>query len=251
MITKSNWNDITVEEWIDLEKLKNNELSFWTYQIERLSILCEVDSDDDIFDNLDIDDINKLIKEALFLDTPPNKNYKREIGEFSLMNLNKVTLGEWIDIDTYLTKDLLNNFTKLLAIVYKKKRVNDWGEIEWEPYNYDINKRSIEFEYINIGDVWGLIDYLVEWRNNILNNYKSVLTTDDGDNLSDSEKEGLSEADIKEIEFDLKKEKSKKDFSWMKFVYDLSNEDITKISHILGCNFILIMNTQLMLNVYK
>lgn len=251
MIVKNNWYDISVEEWIDLEKLKVSGLSFWTYQIERLSILCEVDTDDDEFDDLDINEINELIKQALFLDTPPSKNYKIELGDYKLIDLNKVTLGEWIDIDSYLTKDLLNNFTKLLSIIYKKYKVNEWGYIEYEPYSYDINKRSLDFEYISVNDVWGLLDFINDWRGKIIDNYKSILITDDGDNLSDDEKEGLSDADIREIEDDLEKEKFKKDFSWIKFVYDLAGEDITKIKSILNTSFLLIMNTQVMLSVYK
>lgn len=251
MIVKKNWHNISVEEWIDLEKLREDNLSFWTYQIERLSILCELDSDDDSFDDLDIDDINLLIKDASFLDTPPPKNYKTEIGDYKMINLNKITIGEWIDLDTYLTTDVLNNFTKLLAVIFRKWRVNDWGYIEYEPYVYDINTRSLDFDYIKIADVWGLKDYIENWRRNILNNYKSILLTDDGDSLSDDEKEGLSEADVREIEEDLKKEKVKKDFSWVKFVYDLAGEDITKVKDVLNTGFILIMNTQMMMNVFK
>jgi len=251
MIIKKSWNDITVEEWIDLEKLRLGDLSFWTYQIERLSILCEVDSDDDYFDDLDIDDINVLIKEAYFLDTPPGRNYKSYIGHYKLINLNKSTIGEWIDLDTYLTKDFMDNFTKVLSILYKKWKVNEWGYIEYEPYNYDINVRSLDFEYIKIVDVYGIIDYVFNWRKNVLDNYKSILLSDDGEELDDDEREGLSEADIKEIEADLKKDKAKKDFSWIKFVYDLSGEDITKIGDVLRTSFILTMNTQMMLNVYK
>lgn len=251
MIVKKSWNDISVEEWIDLEKLKKDNNSFWTYQLERLSILCELDSDDGDFDNLDIDEITELIKEASFLDTPPSKNYKLDIGEYKLINLSKITLGEWIDIDTYLTKDLLNNFTKLLALLWRKSKVNEWGYIEYEPYEYDINVRSLEFEWINIVDVWGIIEFITDWRRNILDNYKSILITDDGEELDDDEKDGLTDIDIKEIEEDLRKEKIKKDFSWIKFVWDLSGDDITKIKDVLKTSFIMIMNTQLMINVYR
>jgi hypothetical protein len=251
MIVKKSWNDISVEEWLDLEKLKESELSFWTYQIERLSILCEVDSDDDYFDDLDIDDINVLIKEASFLDTPPSRNYKTDIGDYKLINLNKITIGEWIDLDTYLTKDFFSNYTKLLSILYRKIKVNDWGYIEYEPYNYDINVRSLDFEFININDVYGVIEYVMNWRKSVLDNYKSILLDDDGEELDEEEKEGLSEADIKEIEADLKKEKAKKDFSWLKFVWDLSGEDITKMKEVLKTSFIMTMNTQMMLSVYK
>jgi hypothetical protein len=251
MIVKKSWNDITIEEWVDLEKLKNEDISFWSYQLERLSILCEVDSDDDYFDDLDIDDINELIKEVSFLDIKPNKNFKSDIIQYKLINLNRITIGEWIDLDTYLTKDFLNNFTKILSILYRKTRVSDWGYIEYEPYDFNINERCLEFEYIMINDLYGVIDYLVEWRRNILENYKSILIGDDGDNLDESEKDGLSEADIKEIENDLQKDKVKRDFSWIKFVWDLSNGDITKMKDVLNTSFIMTMNTQMMLNVYK
>jgi hypothetical protein len=251
MIIKKSWNDITVEEWIDLEKIKESGLSFWNYQIERLSILCELDKDDEKFDNLDIDDINLLIKEARFLDLNPSKNFKTEIGDFKLININKITLGEWIDLDTYLTKDFLNNYTKILSILYRKWKINEWGYIEWEPYKYNLNDRVLEFENISINNVWGVIDWILDWREGVLNNYKSILISDDGDELDEEEKSGLSELDIKEIEADLKKEKSKKDFSWVKFVWDLSGDDITKFNSVLGTGFILIMNTQMMLNVYK
>lgn len=250
MIVKNSWNDITVEEWLELELSKKNN-SYWDYQTTKLSILCEIDKDDEYFDDLDIDDITDLINKSKFLDTPPNKNWDKVIDKYHFIDLNKITVGEWIDLDNFLMKDMLGNFTKILSILWRQKSTDKWGNIEWEPYTYNINLRSREFEFIKIGSVYGVIEYILSWREKILENYKAILTSDDGDKLDETEKEGLTEADIVEIEADLKKERAKLDFSWLKFVWDLSGEDITKMKDVLSTGFILTMNTQMMLQVYK
>lgn len=250
-LTKKHWGDITVDEWVELSQLREEDLSFYEYQLSKLSILTESLVDDEYWDNLDIDDINMYIKQASFIDLEPTKNFKNVIGDYRLIQFNKITLGEWIDIDSYLTSDFFNNFTKLLSILYRKTEIDKWGNVIYEPYDFDIKQRSFEFCDISITDVYGVIELVSDFRKNILEGYKVILMVDDGDELDDEEKEGLSEEDIIEIENDLAKDKIKKDFAWIKFVSDLTDGDITKTKDVLETNFIYILNNQMMLYVFK
>jgi len=250
MIIKNNWDDISVEEWVILEDIKTQGLSFFEYQLMRLSILCENDVDDDIWSEVDLDDLNILLKSCKFLDRLPTNNFKKVVGDFILIDIKKITIGEWIDLDTYLS-DITQNFNKILSILYRRYKVDDWGNHILEPYNFDINKRCYEFDDLPITYVYGVIDYINDFRESIFKNYNSELSIDDGDELSDEEKDGLSDNEILEIENDLKLEKAKKDFSWMKYVYDLADGDITKIDSVLKTSFVFSLNIQVMLKVYK
>lgn len=251
MEIKKNWFSVSIEEWVDLEKIKREELSFYEKYINILSILSSIDTDDEIWDDLDIDDLNVLIKDILFINLEPPINYSKDIDEFKLINLNKISIAEWIDLDSYITGDFLENFTKILSICYRKYKYDEWGNIIYEPYIFNIEERKLLFDDVCIVKVFGFINTLIDWRLLILDRYKSVLSTDEGDKLDESEKEGLSEADVIDIEKDLEKEKSKNRFAWNKFINDLCGEDLSKTESILSLNFIYILNTQVMMSIFN
>jgi hypothetical protein len=246
MIVKRCWDDISVEEWIDLEKSKLGN-SFYDTKLEVLSILCERDRDE--IEDLDISDVNDLIKESRWIDAPIPIS-REDIDGYTLIDFKKITNGEWIDLDVYVM-DYINNFCKIMSILWRKTKVDDWGNVIYEPYKFDIEVRSLEFLYLPITKLYHSLFSFMDWRKGIIEGLSSIIVEDSGDELDEEDKEGLTESDIREIEEDLKREKVKKDFSWIKFIWDLSGEDITKMKDVLDTSFLMTMNTQMMLNVYK
>lgn len=246
----NNWKDITVEEFIELLEVENTASSFYSLQLNRLCILSGTDFDDDIWDELDIEEISVYINKLDFINIKPTKNYKHIIGNYKLKNLNKLTLGEYIDLDAYI-QDMYNNFTKILSIVYRRYKNDEWGNEILEPYSFDINIRKEFFNDVSITDVYGIFDLVTNWRENLLDKYKALFNVDDGDELNEDEKEGLTENDIREIEADLKKEKEKAKFAWPSFVYSLSGEDLTKVKEILDLPITYIFNNSMMIQVMK
>jgi hypothetical protein len=252
MNLKSSWEDISVEEWVDLYKIDTDKsLSYYNYNINKLSILLDLDIEDDYWDDLDLDDLNDMISSCSFINIPPSSNFKKDIGDFKLINLKNITLGEWIDLDSYISKNFITNFTHILSILWRRFKEDEWGNIIYEKYNFDIEQRSLFFESVCINDVFGIIKIILEYRELIINSYKSILSTSDDSELTEEDKEGLSEEDIIEIEDEIKKDKLKSDFSWMKFVYDLCNGDLTKTEDILNLKVTYVFNVQVMLDIFK
>ena len=60
------WNDISVEQFIELRSLNGSDFdSLFSYEIECLSILTDIDVDE--FDDMDIDELAKIVKQITFI----------------------------------------------------------------------------------------------------------------------------------------------------------------------------------------
>ena len=236
------WKDITVEGFKELKSIDTAELGFFGAQLERFCILAGIDSDDDRIEDIPISVLNKYIAKPQFLNLEPSLQVRNKVSEFTLMPFTKLTLGAYIDIDKWL-ENPIENFNKIIAVLYRRTRENEWGEIEYEPYRYDINKRAELFEYIYIEDVYAAYIEFVKFRNNIIERYKFLFDTDEEGELTEEESEGLEQEYINDLNEYLKKLEEKKKFAWQDLAYKLAGEDITKMRDVLELPVIMVFNT--------
>ena len=76
------WNDITVEQFIELRSLNNEDFdSLFSYEIECLSILTDLDVDE--FDHMEKDELSKLDKQVPFIKKQPSNIFKNEINNLT------------------------------------------------------------------------------------------------------------------------------------------------------------------------
>jgi hypothetical protein len=237
------WQEITVEEYVELNLLDVNELGIIGLQLERFCILAGITNDDDRIEDIDIDELDEVYRTLYFLNTTPNHNLKNEIENYRLININKISLGEFVDIDMFLQEGLYENFTKILSVLYRKNKIDEWGNILYEPYGFDINQRKDEYDGLYIYDVYGAVEEFIKFRELILSTYTVIFSTDNPDEeLTDEEKEGLAEDEIEEINRDLEKERRMSRFAWPALVYDLAGEDIIKMREIFKLPLTYVLN---------
>lgn len=189
------WFDIKVYQYQDMLSNDLNGIGTFEKYIEYLSIITETDSED--WEDMDLDEVLDIIKSIEWLKTSPSTNFKTKIEGLSLIDFNKLELGAYIDIE-FFKKDLFKNFHLILAILYRKTRENEWGEIIYEPYEYDINNRSEIFLDISINDVYGLINHYHNFYENFINNYATLFNQEVPEEELDPVDE-LTEEDKKEI----------------------------------------------------
>ena len=229
------WNDITVEQFIELRSLNNEDFdSLFSYEIECLSILTDVDVDE--FDDMDIDELSNVIKQVTFIKKQPTNIYKNEVNNFVYIGLNDLKLGEFIDLEHYFANDYVKHLIYICSVLYRKTKLSEWEEVVYEDYSFNIEIRKEQFNDLPITSVYGICSEYIKYRENFLKVYENLFNPIfDEDELDDVE---LDEEDLKEQEAEDKINR----WSWEHTLYNLANEDVTKIKDVLELNLVFAFN---------
>ena len=228
------WQEIKVYQYQDILTFDTSGKGAFEKYIEYLSIITETETEE--WEDMDLDEVLDIIKNIEWLKTAPSSNFKTSIDSFQLIDLNQLELGAYIDIE-FFKKDLFKNFHILLAILYRKTKLNEWGETIIEPYEYDINKRSELFLDLSINDVYGIINHYHTFYENFINNYSNLFNQEVPEEELDPIEE-LSEEDKKEIA----KEEERAKWAWEILLNNLTDNDITKYDKVLKLNLIFVFN---------
>ena len=177
----------------------------------------------DEIDELDLDDMVKMVDDMKWSNTQPSKQYKHELLGMKIKPLSKLCLFEYIDLDYYFNDNYHTNLDKICAILYRQSKVNEWGEVVLETYDYDINVRAEKFLDLPITDVYGIVAEFLKFRENFLDVYKNLFGEAE-EELTADDKAAMEPEEIKEVEAEVKNNK----WSWERMIYGLTNGDITK-----------------------
>lgn len=139
-----NWNEISIEKYIQLYKIEEKEMDDIDLLINQLSIVYELSINE--VENLEMAVVNDLKGEITFLNYEPNQtiNLDKPIVidgvEYQFnKNLNTLTLGEFADLEYY-KNDVINNIHNITSILFKKEKDNDAIE------NSDIFLKKMDIE---------------------------------------------------------------------------------------------------------
>lgn len=232
----NNWDEVYTEQFISLRNIPT-DIPVFTRQIEILGILTDILPDDDIWDDMDINDLTRYIVSLKWLKQEPTTNPSKKIDEYTLLDINKITFGEFIDLEHFFT-DYYNNLPLICSILYRKTKLDEWQNIQYEKYNYDIYTRQSFFLDQPITKVYGVLKYYLDFKNSIHNNYQSLFEPIIEEDDDYSEEDITDPEELKEIE----EEKKHKKWAWENILYKLSEGDITKYDAILDKPVIFIFN---------
>jgi len=227
-----NWTQVTVSQWQELSQIDPQEFnSVFLQTIEALSILSDTDPEE--LEDLDPEELLDLASKVQFIKREPSNKPKDLVKGFRLKPLDALTLGEFIDLEYY-TTNLAENFTLILSILYKRWKSDEWNNLVFEPYTYKLNERKDVFNEVSINDVFGAVNNYITYSNDFKKRYENLFNPV----IEETETEELDEDDLKaEAE-----EKVFTKWSWEKLLYDLSNEDLTKIDAVTDLNLIFVFN---------
>ena len=227
------WNQITIESFIELRTLSDEDGVF-NYQIDVLCTLLDCYPED--LDDITIEELEDLLIEVKFIKGEPHKNYKNEIGIYQLKPFNKITLGEFISLESYFSDNYIEKLPNIVAILYRRVRVNEWGDNVLESYNYHSNDRLNWFLDFPITDVYGLLPEYIKFREDIIDQYKNLMSESYEDDFEPSE--NMDSEEQKELE----EEKKQKKWAWEQLIWSLCNEDLTKFHAVCELPLILVFN---------
>ena len=237
----NNWNSITVAQYLELKSLESEDLVGTQLLLEQIAVLLNTDTEDELIDSLGLDELFQILDKLAFLGGEPPSNYIKINTELIPIEFNELVLGEFIDIEHYVM-DAMENIHIILAILHKKQGKDDWGNSIYEPYNYDINKRSEEFLHIPVTAAIYWIRKYISWKNEFMKTYQNLFEDPDVGKELEEEEEKLSGYDLIEYQKTLLIQRQKAKFSWENTIYGLANGDITKFNDIFGQKLILVFN---------
>jgi hypothetical protein len=226
------WNEVRVEQWVELNSIDHNEFnSMFLYTLEAISILSDTDPEE--LEELSPEQLIEIASEFSFIKREPSNKPKQAVKGFMLKPLDALTLGEFIDLEHYVGQSV-QNFDILLSILYKRWKRDEWGNLVFEPYSYSIMSRKDTFQDVSINEVFGAVNNYIAYSNDFKQRYENLFNP-------------VIEQD-EEVELDpedLKAEAEEKVFtkwSWEKLLYDLANEDITKIDAVTDLPLVFVFN---------
>jgi hypothetical protein len=225
------WNDVTVSQYIEVSKILNGTTNFES-QLELLGVLADLPTED--IEDLDYDEFTEIVDKVTFIQSEPSKRYATKIQDLTFKPFNKLKVGEFIDVEHYITKDYIENLPAICSIIYKRTLVNQWGVLEYEPHAYDLEDRENQFTDISINSVYGVITSYLEWRENFLNTYSNLFD----EPITEDELEEVEPEDRKELEAEMRLSK----WSWEKTIYILANENVSNMEKVLDMNVIFAFN---------
>lgn len=224
-----------------IEILSLNKDDFNTsisYQIEIVSIY--LNEDPELLWDKDIDYIvnnYNIVNNILHSESKSNNEILINNEVFRKIPFNKLTLGEFIDLDYYdkQSDGLLN----IIMVLYRRyKQDDELSPIIFEKYGDFFEIRKEHFLELNILDVLGVKNEFNNWKNKLYDNYKGLfdMPYEDEDEDEDDIKETLS---VKQAKY---KEKQKSQFNWENTLLNLTNNDLTKIDKLFDMEIILFFN---------
>ena len=226
------WNEITVSQWVELNSIDQAEYnSVFLHTLEAISILSDTDPEE--LEELSPEELIDLASQVSFIKREPSNKPNELVKGFRLKPMDALTLGEFIDLEHYISQTT-ENFTLLLSILYKRWKTNEWGSLIFEPYSYSIMSRKNIFDEVSINEVFGAVNNYVNYSNDFKQRYENLF------NPVIEEDEGV-ELDAE----DLKAEAEEKVFtkwSWEKLLYDLANQDLTKIDAVTDLPLVFVFN---------
>jgi hypothetical protein len=220
MLLPKQWSDITLDQFIEINQIDKDQGANG-FNSDLLAIVTDMTYDE--INELDIDELIKLVAQFKWSNAQPSKQYKHELLGMKVKPLSKLCLFEYIDLDYYFNDNYHTNLDKICAILYRQTKVNEWGEVVLETYDYDINTRADKFLDIPITDVYGIVSEFLKFRENFLDVYKNLFGEAE-EELTADDKATMEPEEIKEVEKEVKNNK----WSWERMIYGLTDGDITK-----------------------
>jgi len=228
------WNDVTVEQFRELKSLDNEDFdSLFSRELEYVSILTDTDIEE--LEDMDIDELTTVISELKFIKKSPTNQFKRELTYYKYKGCDSLTLGEFIDLEHYFANDYIINLPTICAILYRKHTINIWDVEVVEPYKFNPLDRVDKFNELPISHVYGITNDYLKFRENFLKVYENLFQP-----VFDSEDES-EEMDIEDIKAEEEEKKVSK-WSWESIIWNLCNEDITKVDQVTDLPLILAFN---------
>jgi hypothetical protein len=216
-------NEITLGQYQQYLKLPDG-LTENQIALKMVNIFCNVP--DIVVRNIKAADIQRIVETLtkMFNETPAlTRQFKLGGKKYGFIpNLDNMSFGEYIDIDTYLGD--WDNIEKAMAVLYRPIQGKYDKLYNIEPYEA---KDALEYKFMPLGVVLGSYCFFLQFRERIVSGYDGLFTLG-GNDLST------------EANFGAK-------WGWYQSIFGLAHGDITRFENITKLN----MHECLYVRVYE
>lgn len=158
--------------------------------------------------------------------------------ELTLIDFSLISLGQFIDIEEWISDGLKKNYHKIIAALYVIQEDKGIKENEVEKYaEINIPIRSELIDELPINGVHGAVQSYLIFRDKFFKSYAIF-----EDPFKDIDPSKLDEEERKIYEDDKAKQEQENETKWMKILNILSNGDVTKFNKLLKMNLFLAFN---------
>lgn len=208
----TSWDEVSIELYI---KIMDN-YNYSTSIVDLLMLLADIPEEYTLMFN--DGQLLSILYRLSFLNEPVVKKDNPCFEDYDMIDINKMSIGEWVDFESKLKIDDTNySIHNLLSVIIRK---------DFSKYDSENNNERSDYFYKNM-DVVTAISYLSNYmqvRENVYSSYKDLFNTNEEDN-------GGSKTVVK--------------WGWIGFLFDLCNKDITKLDEISKMSILLALNWSL------
>ena len=242
----SNWNEIEVNQFIELRGLDSKPSDSITEKYMDL-ILTATDIDLEVVEDMTLDELTDKVNQLSWLRKEPHKKYSKTIGVYKILPFKKITWGMFIDLEHYYSKDYIKNMCTICGILYRKQDVDKWDRDIIEPYEYSPIERGKLFNELPITSIYGVTSDYLDYRNSLINGAYSELF---GSSIFEDEEELTPEEKAERLKDEQAEAKFTK-WAFESVTMGLAGDDITKMNEILDMPLIYVLNILSMKNDLK
>lgn len=221
----TSWNEVSVDQFLQLKSVEQGDFqTILSYRIDQLCILSKTSIEDSIWDEIDVEVLHQMIKKISFCNVQPNLNFKSELIidsiSYTFKGLNKLTLGEFIDLEYLFGINYLLKLPEICALLYRQTRKNEWGHSILEPRTYNETERAELFYSLKITEVYGIVQAYLTFKQQFTEAYESLFTEEDVEDIQEEEVIPTS----KEERDATQQDKINKKWSWERIIYQYSTK---------------------------
>ncbi len=195
IVVPETWADVTLERYQQYNKQVSNLKDEDEIVIGTISTLCNIPTD--IIKRLKVKDIKTIyVKLSKLISVPVNKDVFDKIEIKGIKygfhpNLDELTLGEFVDLEEQ-TKDGVDGFHNILAILYRPIVEEKGNKYNIEPYNETHIKNARLFQDLSIDIVNGVMVFFYRLGNKFIKNSNRYLEKNLTKYLQEATTDGLA-----------------------------------------------------------
>ena len=248
MILLNSWNDITVDQFIQLKSVEESDFhSLLSFKMDQLFILTNTSIEDDIWNDVDTDKLQELFEEMDWLKVQPSLNFSRSVLSYHFKELNTITLGEFIDLESLFNINYLLKLPEICAILYRQNRLNDWGHIVIEPRTYSEFERADQFMDVKITEVYGILQAYLTFKKKFIDGFENLFEEPMTEQEQEEAPEPLTAEDFEAV----RKEKAVIKWNWERIIHYFAQSHSLTFDQVTELKLIFVFNQLSMMKDLK
>tara|TARA_R100001530_G_scaffold134727_1_gene110180 strand:+ start:1232 stop:1852 length:621 start_codon:yes stop_codon:yes gene_type:complete len=157
----TNWNEVSLKQYVAvIKKSKEVGLRELEKMVHIIEILTGIKEKDMLrLPTNNVTQLGVLVSELL--SSLPEDELKHIIKlndvEYGFHpKLSEITMGEWVDIDNYISNGFEDNLHKIMAILYRPIILKKGNKYQIEPYEPNEERQKLFLDNLMVGDFYGV-----------------------------------------------------------------------------------------------